>query len=122
MEIDKKDQNNYFYMFDVPMPGWDNPGSFHSSELWFFFETLAKCWRPLTGKYYDLARQMCNYYCNFIKCGDPNGLDIDGTEMPKWNAYSEAEPNGIVFTPDGSVTTTENSEFVRFLVDCVKNK
>ncbi len=122
MEIDKKDQNNYFYMFDVPMPGWDNPGSFHSSELWFFFETLAKCWRPLTGKYYDLARQMCNYYCNFIKCGDPNGLDIDGTEMPKWNAYSEAEPNGIVFTPDGSVTTTENSEFVRFLVDHVKNK
>ncbi len=122
MEIDKKDKENYYYMFDVPMPGWDNPGSFHSSELWFFFESLAKCWRPLTGKYYDLARQMCNYYCNFIKCGDPNGLDIDGTEMPKWGSYSEEAPNGMVFTPDGCVPTTENTKFVRFLIDHVKNK
>lgn len=122
METDPKGTDNYYYMFDVPMPGWDNPGSFHSSELWFFFESLAKCWRPLTGKYYDLARQMCNYYCNFIKCGDPNGLDVDGTEMPAWKPYSEAEPNGIVFKPDGCVSTSENSEFVRFLIDHCKNK
>ena len=28
---------------DVPIPGWDHPGKFHSVDLWFFFETLAKC-------------------------------------------------------------------------------
>ncbi|MGN1146376.1 MAG: carboxylesterase/lipase family protein, partial [Acetatifactor sp.] len=37
--------NCYYYRFDADIPGWDNPGTFHSVELWFFFETLAKCWR-----------------------------------------------------------------------------
>lgn len=52
----------YYYNFDPSIPGWDNPGTFHSVDLWFFFETLAKCWRPFTGKHYDLARLMCNYW------------------------------------------------------------
>jgi hypothetical protein len=52
----------YYWVFNPDIPGWDNPGSFHSSDLWFFFETLAKCWRPFTGKHYDLARKMCNYW------------------------------------------------------------
>ena len=68
----------YYYNFDAEIPGWDNPGTFHSVDLWFTFETLAKCWRPFTGKHYDLARQICNYWCNFIKSGDPNGKDSTG--------------------------------------------
>ncbi|HZK35275.1 MAG TPA: carboxylesterase family protein, partial [Bacillota bacterium] len=44
----------YYYNFDPEIPGWDNPGTFHSADLWFFFETLAKCWRPFVGKHYDL--------------------------------------------------------------------
>ena len=60
----------YYYCFGADIPGWDNPGTFHSVDLWFFFETLAKCWRPFTGKHYDLARQMCDYWCNFIKSGE----------------------------------------------------
>src|SRR5699024_5629922 len=40
----------YYYNFDPEIPGWDNPGTFHSADLWFFFETLAKCWRPFVGK------------------------------------------------------------------------
>ena len=51
----------YYYNFDAEIPGWDNPGTFHSVDLWFFFETLAKCWRPFVGKHYDLARVMCSY-------------------------------------------------------------
>ena len=113
-------RNHYYYCFDVPMPGDDNPGSFHSSELWFFFETLAKCHRPFTGKYYDLARQMCNYWCNFIKCGDPNGLDIDGTEMPKWEKYTRESDAGVRFTPDGTVPTDPTGEFKRILIDHIK--
>ena len=81
--------DNYCYQFDVPIPGWDNPGKFHSVDLWFWFETLAKCWRPFTGKYYDVARQMCNYLCNYIKCGNPNGKDCDGTELHQWQTYSD---------------------------------
>ncbi len=83
---------HFYYEFDPEMPGWDNPGSFHSSDLWFWFETLAKCWRPFKGKHYDLARQMCNYWANFIRSGDPNGNDADGTPMETWEAYTDAKP------------------------------
>ena len=72
----------YLYKFDPEIPG-DDAGSFHSSELWFVFETLAKCWRPFKGKHYDLARQMCNYWTNFAKTGDPNGQTQ--TELPCLN-------------------------------------
>jgi len=82
----------YYWVFNPEIPGWDHPGAFHSSDLWFFFETLSKCWRPFKGKHYDLARQMCNYWANFIRCGDPNGPDADGEEMPLWKPYTEAEP------------------------------
>ena len=82
----------YYYLFGATIPGWDHPGAFHSSDLWFFFETLAKCWRPFTGKHYDLARMMCSYWANFIKTGSPNGKDADGTPMPEWPAYTEKKP------------------------------
>lgn len=82
----------YFYEFGAEIPGWDDPGAFHSSDLWFFFETLAKCWRPFTGKHYDLSRQMCNYWAEFIKKGDPNGQDADGTEMAEWKPFTGSHP------------------------------
>ena len=47
----------YYYHFDVAMPG-DDAGAFHSSDLWFSFGSLAKCWRPFVGWHYDLARRM----------------------------------------------------------------
>lgn len=112
-------RRQYYYRFDVPMPGDDDPGSFHSSDLWFFFETLAKCHRPFTGKYYDLARQMCNYWCNFIKYGDPNGTDIDGAEMVRWDEYP-SENGGVCFTPDGTARTETDSRFKRIIIDHIK--
>ena len=97
-----KTSDAYYYIFDPEIPGWDNPGSFHSSDLWFAFETLAKCWRPFTGKHYDLARQMCNYWTNFAKTGNPNGLDADGTPMPEWKAYTSDQRGAMRFgdTPE----------------------
>jgi len=94
-----KTSDAYYYIFDPEIPGWDNPGSFHSSELWFAFETLAKCWRPFKGKHYDLARMMCNYWTNFAKTGNPNGPDADGTPMPEWKPYT-AEQRGAMFFGD----------------------
>jgi len=82
----------WYWVFDPEIPGWDNPGTFHSSDLWFFFESFWKCWRPFTGKHFDLSRKMCNYWANFIKNGDPNGQDADGTDMPCWKPYTVAEP------------------------------
>jgi len=106
----------YYWVFDPEIPGWDNPGSFHSSDLWFFFETLAKCWRPFVGKHYDLARKMCNYWANFIRSGDPNGIDADGSEMPLWKPFADAEPNRILFCDTVTTDCKEPSEIMRFLL------
>ncbi len=106
----------FVYEFGSEMPGWDNPGAFHSSDLWFFFETLAKCWRPFVGKHYDLARQMCNYWAEFIKNGDPNGLDADGTQMEHWEAYADEEPNIMTFYESPKMQNIPAGELVKFLM------
>lgn len=109
-------QNYYYYKFGPEIPGWDKPGCFHSVDLWFFFETLAKCWRPFTGKHYDLARQMCNYWANFIKNGDPNGTDSDGTPMPRWEPYTDKQPAEMIFTMKGAEPDVKaDTPFVKFL-------
>ncbi|OUM97531.1 MAG: carboxylesterase [Thermobacillus sp. ZCTH02-B1] len=107
----------YYYVFDAEIPGWDNPGAFHSVDLWFFFETLAKCWRPFVGKHYDLARQMCNYLANFICSGDPNGTDSTGEALPRWEPYTEEAPYAMVFGDQSEFVREQPGELVRFLVD-----
>jgi para-nitrobenzyl esterase len=106
----------YYYNFDAEIPGWDNPGTFHSVDLWFFFETLAKCWRPFVGKHYDLARQMCNYWCNFIRSGDPNGKDSTGEDMPKWEPCTPEAPYGMLFADKSEFLKEEPSDLMKFLV------
>lgn len=118
------DVDCYYYRFDADIPGWDNAGNFHSVELWFFFETLAKCWRPFTGHHYDLARQMCNYWSNFVKTGNPNGKDADGTDMPEWIPYTKETPCDMVFCKDGSVSVKKDkeNEFEGFLINSIKER
>ena len=86
----------YMYMFDHDMPG-DDVGSYHGSDLWFFFDALNRCWRPFAGKHYDLARQVCRYVVNFCATGDPNGADHDGAPLPRWDGYTEQAPMMMVF-------------------------
>ncbi len=112
-------QDSYYYKFGPEIPGWDHAGCFHSVDLWFFFESLAKCWRPFIGKHYDLARQMCNYWANFIKSGNPNGEDADGQPMPVWIPYTNEQPAEMVFTTEGAKAFGgQESGYIRFL----KNK
>ena len=107
----------YYYKFVPDIPGWDNPGTFHSVDLWFFFETLAKCWRPFVGRHYDLSRQMCNYWANFIRCGNPNGKDADGSEMPYWDSYNDAHHTEMVFGGQGAeVITDSETEYQKFMI------
>lgn len=110
------DQPLYAYNFDPEIPGWDHPGTFHSVDLWFFFETLAKCWRPFTGKHYDLARQMCDYWCNFIKNGDPNGLDSQGNQLPLWPKLTEEAPARMVFGDTANPVPWPKTELEKLLL------
>ena len=107
----------YYYMFDAEIPGWDDPGTFHSVDLWFFFETLAKCWRPFRGKHYDLARQMCDYWCNFIKTGDPNGEDSQGQPLPYWPVFDRDEPVRMRFADTAQPQRCPAGRLTEFLLD-----
>ena len=119
----KAGRKGWCYRFDPDIPGWDHPGTFHSSDLWFWFETLAKCWRPFVGRHYDLARQMCDYFCNFIRTGDPNGHDLNGELLPRWETWSEETPCTMRFLRDGASPATEPlSPFMSFLTDRIMER
>ena len=106
----------WLYNFDPEIPG-DDAGSFHSSDLWFCFETLMKCWRPFDGHHYDLARKMCNYWTNFAKNGDPNGKDADGSEMVTWEPYTPENPRCINFFDEIFMQKEDESAVTKFIVE-----
>lgn len=81
----------HVYNFRHRLPG-DDLGAFHSSELWYMFGTLDRCWRPFSKEDKILSERMLDYWCNFMKTGNPNG-----TNLPVWNAWSEEEQNVMVF-------------------------
>ena len=106
----------YYYVFGPTIPG-DNAGAFHSSDLWFEFETLMKCWRPFDGHHYDISRKMCNFWANFAKTGDPNGYDADGVPMPQWRPFTLEDPCTMYFKDQ---VYSDNKPFdgkTRYLVD-----
>ena len=71
-----QEKPSYCYMFNHQLPGDDN-GSWHSSDLWYWFGTLDHCWRPLTEQDYELSDRMTSYLTNFVKTGNPNGENLN---------------------------------------------
>ncbi len=86
----------YFSEFGPTIPG-DDAGAFHSSDLWFEFNTLIRCWRPLDGHHFDLAQKMCSYFANFARTGDPNGKNRDGSDLPAWIPYAAKDGKAMQF-------------------------
>jgi para-nitrobenzyl esterase len=74
----------YIYYFTRQLSG-DDAGAFHSSELWYMFGTLGRCWRPMEEEDYKLSGKMLDYWTNFIKTGNPNG---DAEEA--WAPYTKS--------------------------------
>ena len=68
------------------------------------------------GKHYDLARQMCNYWANFIKSGDPNGLDATGVEMRAGNLTPKGNRSGCSLGMNPSFPGKKPSAVMDFLV------
>lgn len=60
----------YNYYFSRKLPG-DDAGAFHSSELWYMFGTLDRCWRPFERRDYTLSKMMLDEWTTFIKTGAP---------------------------------------------------
>ncbi len=94
----------YFYEFMEKVPGKDNAGAYHGAEMWFAYDSLARCHRPFTGVHYDLARRVSSYWANFIKTGNPNGTDIFGNPLPQWKPYTPEDPFRLGIRQDMTVS------------------
>lgn len=82
---------SYVYYFKRRLPG-DDSGAFHSSELWYMFGTLDRCWRPFTAEDKALSGKMLDYWCNFIRSGNPNGCGLD-----EWKPWTPECPSVMIF-------------------------
>jgi len=79
----------WLYDFRRQLPG-DGAGAFHSSELWYLFGTLDRCWRPMTEGDHELSERMLDYWTNFMKTGDPNGEGL-----PRWEGFAAVEDAAV---------------------------
>ena len=85
-----QEKPSYTWLFDRRLPG-DDRGAWHSSDLWYWFGTLDRCWRPMEQKDYDLSEQMVDYLCYFAKNGNPN----KDYELPRWET-SASNPKQVL--------------------------
>ena len=101
----------YLYHFTREMPG-DGAGAYHSSELWYVFQTFQRCWRELTGVDQDLSGAMVRYWSNFAKTGNPNGEGL-----PEWKPYSKESRGSMELGERVGMTDFHGSARARFIVD-----
>jgi para-nitrobenzyl esterase len=99
--LEEKGGKIFAYQFARPLPG-DNAGAFHSSELWFVFHTLGRCWRPFTAGDEALSQYLVDCWTNFAKYDDPNGK---GDEI--WKPYTKDNPQFMLFTTDEKTNTSK---------------
>lgn len=79
--IEHSDRPVYVYAFTKKLPG-DEAGAFHSSELWYMFGTLSRCWRKMERRDYSISYTMIRNWTDFMKTGIP---------AKEWRPYSEEE-------------------------------
>ncbi|MDR1203827.1 MAG: carboxylesterase family protein [Tannerellaceae bacterium] len=88
------DKNVYAYQFARLLPG-DDAGAYHSSELWYIFQTLSRAWRPFTEGDYALSNIMVDAWCNFANYGNPNGKGENN-----WTPYTNDNKQFMIFNLD----------------------
>ncbi|QKX64569.1 uncharacterized protein TRUGW13939_11744 [Talaromyces rugulosus] len=80
----------YTYFWDHAPPG-QNQGAHHESEINYVLNNLYDTDLPWESADYTIAEKMNSYWVNFIKTGDPNGLDSNGNALVEWAATNSSK-------------------------------
>ena len=101
----------YVFYFDHPTPGRDREyyGAWHSSDLWYTFNSLRndpgqREWAPYD---FDLAEQASTMWADFVKTGDPNGEGL-----PVWPRISRSNSGSYMDFAEKSTSATNKSPYV----------
>lgn len=78
---------------------------------------LARSWRLFRGHHYDLTRKVTSYWANFVKTGDPNGVDNFGAPLVRLNPFTESDPFVLAIRNEISEKETKPDEIVKFRID-----
>jgi para-nitrobenzyl esterase len=104
----------YVFYFNHPTPGRDREyyGAWHSSDLWYTFNSLRNepGQRPWAPYDFELADQASSMWANFVKTGDPNGEGLP--TWPKANrsnngtymSFNEASTGATYASPYAGTT------------------
>jgi para-nitrobenzyl esterase len=74
----------YYFERAIPWPEQPRYQAFHSGELPYMFDNLARLNRPWEPVDRELAQRMASYWVNFVRVGDPNG-----DRLPPWPSDRE---------------------------------
>ena len=90
----------YLYFFSRQQPNADGKpcefGAFHACDLYYFFGSLYRSYRPFTDTDYRISETMVDYVTNFLKNGDPNGA-----ELPAWDPAVPGALKAMTFDEEG---------------------
>ena len=114
LQADQGKQDSWCWLMDRMLPG-DNNGSWHSSDLWYWFGTLDNCWRPFEQHDWQLSDTMTDYLCNFAKTGNPNGENL-----PLWTATKQQTDPVLHWGDEGVRMAQANIEKLNYIMRTVK--
>ena len=86
----------YTYFFDQAIPWPQHPefGAFHSSDLVYAFDNLAKLDRPWMDTDRRVADMVSSSWVNFVKTGNPNHQGL-----PEWKPFDLDTPVTMFLGP-----------------------
>ena len=110
---ESQEKNSYTWFFDRILPG-ENYGAWHSSDLWYWFDTLDNGWRPWEEQDRKIASLMSDYLVNFVKYGNPNGEGL-----PAWDSSQKSKKS--LFIGEGEPQMANPSK-AKLLWTMISNK
>ena len=103
---EKQEKNSYIWLFDRVLPGETN-GAWHSSDLWYWFDTLDNGWRPWEEQDRRIASMMSDYLVNFVKTGNPNGEGL-----PVWESAQDSKKSLFIGEGEPKMAKPNNAKLL----------